>query len=183
MESNKQMEKNKIPYQGDPGFSVPSNYFEELDGQLLDMARQTGNDFRLVEEMPSSGFKTPENYFDGLEERILDKVQKDKKQPKVIPLFQKEYWYYAAGIAAIVIALAGTLFVNPVAEDSWENVEVSVLESYIDGNNIDFSTTEISTFLFEEGGTVDDASFSEMNSEVMFDYLDENIEDPSFILE
>ncbi len=177
------MKKNKLPYQGETGFSVPSNYFEELNGQLLEMVEQNNESFRLAKESPSSGFKTPGDYFENLEEKILSEAQKDKKQPRVISLFKKEYLYYAAGIAAIVIALANTLFINPVTQDSWESVEVSVLESYINGNDIEFSTNELSTFLYEEGGNIENASFSEMNTEVMFDYLDQNIEDPSFILE
>ena len=105
------------------------------------------------------------------------------KKPKLIPLFKKEYMLYAASIAAIIIALAGSLYINPTPTDSWENIEVSVLENYIDDNNIDLSTTEISGFLFSDGIVVDDANFEEVNSEAMLDYLDENVEYPTFILE
>lgn len=175
------MEKNNLPYPKSSGFSVPSKYFEELDKELWDFVAQAEETpEKQLDFIDGSGFKVPAGYFSDLEENILKKV---KEEPKVIPLFKKEYFVYAASIAAIIIILAGSLFLKPTSENSWETLELSALESYIDDNNIDFSTTEISGFLFEDGSYINDSEFTEVNTEAMFEYLDENVDDPSFIFD
>lgn len=175
------MKKKNLPYHKNSGFLVPSNYFEELDEKLFDFAvRGEDNSEKHLDSIEGSGFKVPAGYFSDLEEQILKKVN---EEPKVIPLFKKEYFVYAASIAAIIIILAGSLFLKPTSENSWETLELSALESYIDDNNIDFSTPEISGFLFEDGSFVNESEFTEVNAEAMFEYLDENVDDPSFILD
>ena len=57
------------------------------------------------------------------------------------------------------------------------------MENYIDENNIDFSTGEISNYIFQQGYLVDDADFNSVNSDAVMNYLDENVEDPLYILE
>ncbi|HSP13071.1 MAG TPA: hypothetical protein VLO29_11145 [Salegentibacter sp.] len=177
------MNKNKLPYRNDPGFTVPLNYFEELEKDLFSMVKgseaENESDNALA-KIQGSGFKTPDGYFENFEVKFPKKAS---PEPKVIPLFKKEYLLYAASIAAIIIALAGSLYINPDPVDTWENIELSVLENYIDDNNIDLTTTEISGFLFNDGILVEDSDFKDVNSEAMLDYLDENVEDPSFILE
>lgn len=173
------MKRNKKSYRKDPGFSVPPNYFEELERELLDMVQHPESE-KILDNIESSGFKVPEDYFESFEIKSPGEIS---QEPKIIQLFKKEYMLYAASIAAIIIALAGSLYINPAPVDSWDNIELSVLENYIDDNNIDLSTTEISGFLFNDGIVVEDSNFSEVNSEAMLDYLEENVEDPTFILE
>ncbi|WP_372919741.1 hypothetical protein [Salegentibacter sp.] len=177
------MKENKLPYNNDPGFTVPSNYFEELEKDIFNMVKNAdahNESDKTLEKVQGSGFKTPDGYFESFEVKF---PAENSQQPKVIPLFKKEYMLYAASIAAIIIALAGSLYINPAPVDTWENIELSVLENYIDDNNIDLSTTEISGFLFNDGILVEDSDFKEVNSEAMLDYLDENVEDPAFIIE
>lgn len=176
-----QMNKNNLPYRKNPGFSVPPNYFEELENELFDMV--TNNEVSQesnLSKIEKSGFIVPENYFANLEGDILKKLD---AEPKVVSLFNKENLLYAASIAAIFIALAGVFFLNPPNTATWDDIEVSVLESYIDDNNINFSTPEISSFLFEDGIFLEEPDFTEVNADVMFDYLDENVEDPDYILD
>ncbi|MDR9456091.1 MAG: hypothetical protein RI572_01665 [Salegentibacter sp.] len=173
------MKKKKLSYRNDPGFSVPSNYFEELERDLLDMVQHSESE-KVLNNIEGSGFKVPESYFESFEVKLPGNAS---REPKIIPLFKKEYMLYAASIAAIIIALTGSLYINPAPVDTWENIELSVLENYIDDNNIDLTTTEISGFLFNDGIVVDDSNFNEVNSEAMLDYLEENVEDPTFILE
>lgn len=175
------MKKNNLPYHQKSGFTVPQKYFEELDQNLFDfVTKGEDNAERSLDSIEGSGFTVPAGYFNELEENLFKKV---KDEPKVIPLFRKEFFVYAASIAAIVIILAGSLFLKPTSENSWETLELSALESYIDDNNIDFSTNEISGFLFEDGNLVNESEFTEVNAEAMFEYLDENVDDPTFILE
>ncbi|MBZ9729369.1 hypothetical protein LB467_06685 [Salegentibacter sp. JZCK2] len=171
------MKKNSLSYNPKSGFKAPSKYFEGLEDELLDMVKLSEN----LGEKKSTGFTTPKGYFDGLEDELLEKVS--KKEPKVRTLFTKEVFLYAASIAAMVIAFASTFYINPETQTSWENLELSVMENYIDDNNIDFSTGEMSNYIFQQGYIIDDADLNTINSEAMMNYLDENIEDPLYILD
>ncbi len=171
------MKKEKISYNQKSGFKTPENYFEGLEDELLDMVKFS----ETLGEKKSAGFTTPNGYFDGLEDEILKKAT--KPEPKVRKLFTKEAFLYAASIAAIVIAFASIFYINPETQTSWENLELSVMENYIDDNNIDFSTSEISNYIFQQGYIIDDADLHTVNSEAMRSYLDENLEDPLYILD
>ncbi len=171
------MKKDNLSYNPNSGFKTPSSYFEGLEEELLDMVKLSEN----LREKKSAGFTTPKGYFDGLEDELLKKVS--KKEPKVRTLFTKDAFLYAASIAAIVIAFASTFYINPETQTSWENLELSVMESYIDDNNIDFSTGEISNYIFQQGYVVDDSDLNTVDSEAMRNYLDENMDDPLYILD
>ncbi|MBZ9630157.1 hypothetical protein LB465_05145 [Salegentibacter sp. LM13S] len=171
------MKKEKISYNPKSGFKTPPSYFEGLEDEILDMVKLS----ETLEEKKPAGFTTPNGYFDGLEDEFLEKVT--NPEPKVRTLFTKEVFLYVASIAAMVIAFASTFYINPETQTSWENVELSVMESYIDDNNIDLSTGEISNYIFQQGYIVDDADLNTVNSEAMKNYLDENIEDALYILD
>ncbi|PRX51908.1 hypothetical protein [Salegentibacter salegens] len=171
------MKKEKISYNQKSGFETPTNYFEGLEDELLDIVKFSEN----LGEKKSAGFTTPMGYFDALEDKLLKKP--NKSEPRVRTLFTKEAFLYAASIAAIVIAFASTFYINPETQTSWENLELSVMESYIDDNNIDLSTGEISNYIFQRGYIVDDTDLDKVDSEAMMNYLDENLEEPLYILD
>lgn len=171
------MKREKIPYNPKSGFKTPSGYFEGLEDEILDMVKLSES----LGENKSTGFTTPKGYFDGLEDEMLEKAL--KKEIKVRSLFTKEVFLYAASIAAMFIAFASTFYINPETQTSWENLELSVMESYIDDNNIDFSTGEISNYIFQQGYVIDDADLNKVDSEAMRNYIDENMEDPLYILD
>ena len=171
------MKKEKISYNPKSGFKTPPSYFEGFDQELLEKTELS----ETLREKKSTGFKAPEGYFDGLEDELLEKVT--KTEPKVRKLVTKEVFLYAASIAAMVIAFASTFYINPETQTSWENVELSVIESYIDNNNIDLSTSEISNYIFQQGYIVDDTDLDKVDSEAMMNYLDENLEEPLYILD
>ncbi|APS40051.1 MULTISPECIES: hypothetical protein [Salegentibacter] len=171
------MKKEKISYNQKSGFKTPANYFEGLEEDLLDMVKLS----ETLGEKKSAGFTAPIGYFDGLEDEILKKAT--KPETRVRNLFTKEAFLYAASIAAIVIAFASTFYINPETQTSWDNVELSVMENYIDNNNIEFSTSEISNYIFQQGYIIDDADLNTVNSDAMKNYLDENLEDPLYILD
>lgn len=171
------MKKEKISYNQKSGFKTPPNYFEGLEDELLIMAKLS----EKLGGMKSAGFKIPKGYFDNLEDDLVEKAT--IKQPKVRALFPKEVFLYAASIAAIVIAFASTFWINPETQTSWETLELSVMESYIDDNNINFSTGEISNYIFQQGYVIDDADLNTVNSEAMMNYLDENMDEPVYMLD
>ena len=171
------MKKEKISYNPKSGFKTPPGYFEGFEQELLEKMELS----ETLGEKKSAGFKAPEGYFDGLEDELFEKVT--KTEPKVRKLVTKEVFLYAASIAAMVIAFASTFYINPETQTSWENLELSVMESYIDNNNIDLSTGEISNYIFQQGYIVDDTDLDKVDSEAMMNYLDENLEEPLYILD
>ena len=172
------MKAKKTAYKQPSGFKTPPNYFENLEQEVCNTLSLT----ETLEGQKTAGFITPKSYFEDLEHELLEDVVKHEK-PKVRVLFNKEVLLYAASIAAIVLALASTFYLNPKTTTSWDNVQLSVMEDYINDNNIDFSTSEISNYLFSEGYIVDDSDLNDLNTNAMVDYLDENMEDPIYILE
>lgn len=170
------MKEKNLSYNPKSGFKTPKQYFEGLDDELLDAVKLSES----LKEKKSAGFTTPDGYFDELEDKLLEKVT--KKEPKVRTLFSKEVFLYAASIAAMVIAFASTFYINPESQTSWETIELSVMESYIDDYNIDFSTGEISNYIFQHGYVIDDTDLNTVNSEAMMNYLDENLDDPLYML-
>ncbi|MDT0649821.1 hypothetical protein [Autumnicola edwardsiae] len=174
------MKKNKLPYKLDSGLKVPDNYFDDLTSRLMDSidSDSTGNN-PLLTEIESSGFKVPEGYFENFE---VELSPKEEKETKVIHLFSKRNLYYASGVAAIFIAVFSTILLNPSPEYTWENVELSAIENYLDAGYTDMSPSEITNFLYE-GDYVVETNFDNVNSDAVYDYLDENVEDPAYILE
>jgi hypothetical protein len=71
---------------------------------------------------------------------------------------------------------------NPNPLNSLDSEQISVLEEYIDGENIDLNFNEITTFIYEEGYVLDDLNTSGISDEAVFDYIDEHVEDPALIL-
>ncbi|MDT0647287.1 hypothetical protein RM545_11360 [Zunongwangia sp. F260] len=174
------MEKNKLPYKPNSGFKLPDNYFDDLTSRLMDSIDSDSTDNNpLLTEIESSGFKVPEGYFENFE---VELSPKEEKETKVIPLFSKRNLYYASGVAAIVIAIFSTFHLDSSPESTWDNVKLSAIENYIDAGYTDLSPLEITNFLYE-GNYVVETNFDNLNSDAVYDYLDENVEDPAYILE
>ena len=171
------MKKDKISYHSKSGFKTPQGYFEGFENELLQTMQRSEN----IGGNKASGFTTPKGYFDGLEDELLKKVNQPK--PKIRTLFTKEAFLYAASVAAIIIAFASTFYINPENKTSWENLELSVMESYIDNNSIELSTGELSNYIFQQGYIIDDTDLDKVDSEAMMNYLDENLEEPLYILD
>ncbi|MEO6520497.1 MAG: hypothetical protein ABIN91_02395 [Mucilaginibacter sp.] len=51
-------------------FTVPDNYFEEMEGRIMDEIRL----LKFKETNPQDGFKIPENYFDDLTQNIQSRI-------------------------------------------------------------------------------------------------------------
>lgn len=180
-ESKHQM-KRKSPYHLKNGFKTPDNYFEDLEARVMGA---------VVEEnvLPDlkynhAGFNVPDAYFDNVEIDILARVNSEKEGGKLITLFNTSKYYYAAAVAAVFIGIVSTLLFNPVMDElSIDAVELSALEDYIDEGNINLNFNEISAFMAEEGYSFDEFNTSGLSDEEVFNYLNENIEDPNLLLE
>ncbi|MUP47148.1 hypothetical protein E0K83_15520 [Gramella sp. BOM4] len=178
------MKTNNSKYQDKSGFRVPEDYFESFDSNMMDRLKEISSF-----ELPDNGkpFKVPAGYFDDLDSRILNKLNEEPKS-RVVSLFRKEYLYYAAAVAAIFVLMLGNFYqVEATEELGWDDIEISVMENYIDEGYemgyIDLNALDYSEFISKDGTLIDDSDFKNVSSQDALDYLDENMEDPAYILE
>lgn len=178
------MKTNKPKYSENSGFKVPKDYFENFEDRMI---RRLEEQEAVKLPVNESGFSVPDGYFESLDERILKRT-KDNTPTRVINLFKKEYLFYAAAVAAIFILMLGNFFQTESDQPiGWDDVEISAMENYIDEGYdmgfIDLNTSDYSEFILKDGKLIDDSDFYSVNSEAVIDYIDENIEDPTYILE
>lgn len=177
------MKSDNTRYPQKPGFKVPEDYFGNFEERLMQRLREEKSS-----ELPVArgSFGVPEAYFDSLEDRIINKIENADRP--VIRLWRKEYLFYAAAVIALCLLMFGNLFRvesdNPIG---WEDIEISAIENYIDEGYemgyIDLSSSDYSDLFARDGKLIDETDFNNINSEAALDYIDENMEDPTFILE
>ena len=154
------------------GLKVPEGYFEDFDKRLAS---------KIYEEaLPkSSGFKVPDGFFDTVEDQILSHVQQEKIV-KVVPLYKRKSVVYITSIAAC-LALVFTIF---TPKDTTEGaLEVADIEAYFNEGNIDYNSNDIAQLLSEddlESAALED---SDLSIESLEDYLIENIDDTTLLIE
>lgn len=172
------MEKNKLPYRKNKNFKVPDGYFETLEDRIMD-AVALNDEVAFLEGRKNSGFKVPENYFESFEAELFDKLE-EKKTPKIVSLFNKEIFYYVAGAAAVFVAIVSTLFTNPAQPMSFEDLDMITLEGYL-FETFETSNSDISQYLSEEEAYAAPPNQSDVDFEAVYEYLNENIEEPSIL--
>ncbi|TBW28976.1 hypothetical protein [Gramella sp. KN1008] len=176
------MKTDKSKYPKNSGFKVPKDYFDNFEERMM---RKLEEQEAVKLPVTQSGFAVPDGYFDTLEEKIL---QKTKDSTPVISIFRKEYLFYAAAVAAIFILMLGNFFQTTSDQPvGWGDIEISIMENYIDQGYemgfIDLNTSDYSDLILKDGKLIDDSDFYSVNPETVMDYIDKNIEDPSYILE
>lgn len=173
------MKKNDLPDNKNSGFKIPDNYFGDFEARMLSKVSSLENTDRLPEY--SNPFKIPDSYFDKFEDRLFESLNKEKDHTKVISLITNKHFSYVAGIAAVLAIIFTTHFYNRSQSFGFEDLEITAVERYL-LENLDHTTPE-ETQLFKEG----DFSFASsnnaaLNREAVLEYLSENIEDPSILL-
>ncbi|HET8886265.1 MAG TPA: hypothetical protein VFM70_07945 [Salinimicrobium sp.] len=168
------------------GFSIPKNYFEEFELGILHAltSDETENEviFDLAEKNP---FSVPTSYFTETEEKIIRTITSEKiSEVKVIPIYRRKSFYTtAASIAAVLVLFLGIFNFEKTADPtSLNDIEISSLEMYIDNEDMDFSTSEITTF-FEQGTITTDMDISEIENSDLLEYLDEHTMDNTYLIE
>ena len=175
------MEKNKFTYNPKSGFKVPENYFTDFESKMLG---SLGVEQDMVKTIKmDSGFKVPTDYFETLESKIYAGIENSQSKGKVVPMYRTRKFYYYAAVAAVFVGLISTQLFNPIQENSFDSIELSAIESYMDSGNIDFNYNEISSIIYEEDYVFDKITTSSLSDDAVFEYLNENMEDPSIILE
>lgn len=173
------MKKNRLPYKKSANFKVPKNYFETLDARIMKSVAPVENK-EFSDQNKEAGFRIPDGYFESFEARLSKKMKDQSKPSKVIALLNRESFYYAAGIAAVFVAIVTTfLFDNP-KPTTFDSVNIVSLEGYIN-EMLEFSTSDVSQFFNEGEYSFDSSSQSNFDQEAVYDYLSENIDEASII--
>lgn len=171
------MKKNKLPYYTDTGFKTPEGYFEGLQSRIMDKVTSSNEPDIPVNKQ---AFKVPKDYFETFEDRLSQKLKTQHTPSRIRRLFEKETLYYVAGVAAIFVAIVTTFLTNDPQGFSWESLDLVILEDYLQ-ESFENSSGEFSQLLGEEDFLPTSAT-TELDQEVMMEYLHENIEDPSILL-
>lgn len=159
------MKNNNLHTIKESGFKTPDNYFQNFEEALL-------SEISLKEKSKSSGFSVPKNYFETFDVSIMDTVVTEKKETKVIPLFSRKNWIYAASIAAItVLVITMPDFNKSVSFSSLDNESI---ENYILTNDYESSTLNN---LITDPAAFEDAIYNEALSDVSLEsYLYNNVD-------
>ncbi|WP_051286174.1 hypothetical protein [Salinimicrobium terrae] len=166
------MKENRLPYDKTGGFKVPEGYFQDFEARM--MARVTQEE-KAFGENP---FRLPENYFEQLEDRIFEKLEKSPKKGKVVPLFNRKIWSYAASVAAVVAILFTSVIFNGNGEIGFEDLDVIAVENYL-LESLDMENPNQVPFIDYE---LTASTNPNINKEALFDYLTENVDEPAFLL-
>lgn len=151
------------------GFKTPEKYFENFETELF--ARIEAEKFPK-----SSGFEVPTGYFDTLEEKIIKKEFASKEQSKVIPLFQKRYFAYAAAIAACLM-IGITLFNSNQSTSSIDTIQLGLIDKYIEEGNLNMDLYELTSYLDPDDIQIVDFENQYFSQTTLEDYLLENTEE------
>lgn len=173
------MNKKGLPYKKDSGFKVPENYFQDFEARM--MAQLPAGEENSILPEKSSPFKVPDSYFEQFESRLAEKLEIKDKTPKVIPLFNRKHLSYIAGVAAVLAVIFSSVVFNRSQTFDYNELDVLAVENYLLESFEDSNPEE--THLLKEG----DFSFAtspnaSVDREALLEYLNENMEDPSLLL-
>ena len=174
------MRKKGLPYRKDSGFKVPENYFQDFEVRLMAQLPTAEENSILPEK--SSPFKVPDAYFDQFESRLNERLNIKEKEIRVIPLFnRKKLLSYVAGVAAVLAVIFSSVVINRSKSFEYNDLDILAVENYL-LESIEYSNPE-ETHLLKEG----DFSFAtspnaSVDREALLEYLNENMEDPSLLL-
>ncbi|MAO09146.1 MAG: hypothetical protein CL596_10580 [Alteromonas sp.] len=153
------------------GFKTPKGYFEGLEEQLFAKVQE--------EKLPKDlGFKIPETYFETFEARLLTQIPSEGKSVKVIPFYRTKWLKLGIAIAASLVL--GWFILAPKSSTT---LEVAEVENYIESHGLDMASFEIAQLLSEE--EIDELIMESefLSSESMEDYLLENLDDTTLLIE
>lgn len=164
------MNKKKLHTIKTSGHTVPKNYFNRLEDDLLTTAV-------LKNKSNSTGLKVPQDYFDTFSPSVLNnKLQKQqKKAPKVISIFSRKRTLYTATIAAAVLVLLFSLDFN--TRPSINSLDTASIDNYllneIDSNDLVslFKDIELNETQFIDYNFNDDIIDSFLEQEAVSDLI------------
>ena len=154
------------------GLKAPDDYFEGFEERLFTKISEAA--------LPGkSGLTVPEGYFDGLEEQIIQKVVQIKPV-KVIPLYKRKAFIYVASVAAAAV-LVFSIFTKGTEEEFL--LEIADIEAYFEEGGMEYNSYDIAQLLSEndlDDLSAESATFTEESLE---EYLLENLDDTTLLIE
>src|SRR5690606_32741919 len=134
--------KKELPHIKSPGFKIPENYFETLEEQITAKI--------ALQEVASNqnAFHNPSEYFTNNIEKAFAKATQPQHPVKVIPLYKKNIFRYAAAVAAVLlIAVSLFQFQNLIPSATEGNISYSTL---VENNYLDLSLIDIEYLITDE---------------------------------
>lgn len=157
-----------------PDFKVPEDYFETFEERLFSKM--------AVESFPkAAGFRVPETYFEGLEERVCKTVILEKPK-KVIPLFPKKYFGYAATLAACLV-IGFAIFTNNPDQSSLDALQLAAIDTYIEEGNLNLDLYDVTSYIEDADISNIDLDVEQFSESALKDYLLENLDAETIINE
>ncbi|WP_088322950.1 hypothetical protein [Polaribacter tangerinus] len=149
-----------------PGFSLPENYFIELEEEILCSISEN--------KLPNNkSFTVPNNYFDNLEDSLLKKIKTANTKPKAILIKKKVLKLISFGVAAsFMLFLSVEYFLKTNTNQlNFDSVSELAIENWIVDNVTELSDDDFASILENEILTVNDFSFNQIKNEAIEDYL------------
>ncbi|TYB77172.1 hypothetical protein [Bizionia myxarmorum] len=162
------MKNSKLHTIKKSGFKTPDTYFQDFESTLL-------IEIAILEKSKTAGFSVPENYFETFKISKGDIFSEAKPEPKVIPLFSKKTWLYAASVAAIAIIVISLPDFNKTV--SFSSLDNDSIENYIISN--DYEPSEFNN-LITDPAAFENAIYNEALSDVSLEsylYNNSDLED------
>tara|TARA_R110002050_G_scaffold293864_1_gene451004 strand:- start:436 stop:936 length:501 start_codon:yes stop_codon:yes gene_type:complete len=158
-----------------PNFKVPEGYFETFEERLFSKIAE--------EKFPkTTGFKVPDAYFEKLDERVVASVT-EVKSGKVINLFPKKYFGYAAAVAACLL-IGFTLFTSPANDSSsLDALQLAAIDTYIEDGNLNFDIYDLTSYIEDKDIKDIDFEMHQFSEDNLEDYLIENLDAATLINE
>ncbi|CAM3492565.1 hypothetical protein [Aequorivita lipolytica] len=151
-----------------PDFKTPKGYFETFEERLFSKIAE--------EKFPKSrGFKVPKNYFDKFEESVIGKLNVSEKPTKVIPLFSRKYFGYAAAIAACLL-IGFNIFNQKTDNSNLDALQLAAIDTYIEEGNLNLDLYEVTSFIDDEDIANLDFDTQQFTDAALEDYLLENLD-------
>lgn len=150
-------------------FKTPQDYFENFEEQLFERLQ--------LEDLPkSSGLKVPEGYFNQLEDKIVAEEIASRQQSKVIRLFPRKYYGYAAAIAAVFI-LGVSIFISNDKSNGLDNIQMAYIDQYIEDGNLNMDLNDLTSYMENQEISAMDFDYQFIPQTEMKNYLLEHTDE------
>ncbi|MCW5519730.1 twin-arginine translocation signal domain-containing protein [Aureitalea sp. L0-47] len=156
------------------GLNAPEGYFENFEDRMM---------LKVMEDsLPASnGLKVPEGYFDSVEDKVLNSLA-ENEDPKVISLFSRRNFLYAAGIAASLVLII-SLWGGAGEDINLTDINVNEVEAFIDEGGLEINTYDVLALLEEEDLSEITLPMEEISEENLEKYLLDNFDENSLLVE
>ena len=152
-------------------FTTPENYFQEFEDRLF--SKLDGTSIPM-----ETGFEVPDTYFESVEDQLFQGISEERPS-KVIPLFGKKLIGYAAAIAACTIIAFGIF----TKSDSESVLELADIEAYLLDENLSLDSYDIAQVLTDDDIEAIHLDDEFLSDDILENYLLENIDDTTLLIE